>query len=95
MVVSMIQFIIDIPGVTSIKEKRRVVKSLKDRIERKYHVSISETDLQESLRFAQIGVAKVSNSKKFGESIMHKILSFVEENTPGRLVDARVMTEHF
>lgn len=91
----MIQFILDIPGVVSIKDKRRVIKSLKDRIAHKYKVSVSEIDLQDSLRFAQIGVAKVSNSKKFGESVMHKILGFIEENVPGRLVDAKIMTQHF
>ncbi len=93
MYVSMIQFIIEMPEVGSIKEKRRVVKSLKDRIQHKYRVSVAEVDLQESLRFTQIGAAQVTNSKRFGESVMHKILAFVEENADGRLVDAKIMTE--
>jgi uncharacterized protein YlxP (DUF503 family) len=91
----MIQVIIEIPGVVSIKEKRRIVKSLKDRIHHKYRVSIAEVDLQDSLGFAQLGVAKVTNSKQFGESIMHKILSFIEDNIPGRLVDAKISSEHY
>ena len=95
MVVSMIQFIIEMPEVTSIKEKRRIVKSLKDRVHHRYKVSIGEVDLLDSLRFAQIGAAKVTNSKQFGEKVMHKILAFVEENISGRLVDAKIMSEHF
>jgi uncharacterized protein YlxP (DUF503 family) len=95
MVVSMIQLIIELPAVQSIKDKRRIVKSLKDRIQQRYKVSIAEVDLQESLRFAQIGAALVSNSKRFVESVMHKILGYVEENTPGRLVDAKIMTEKY
>ena len=95
MVVSMIQFIIEMPEVTSIKDKRRIVKSLKDRIHHKYKVSIGEVDLLDSLRFAQIGAAKVTNSRQIGEKVMQKILAFVEENISGRLVDAKIMSEHF
>ena len=95
MLVSMIQIVIEIPGLESLKDKRRIVKSLKDRISHKYKVSISEVDLLDSLQFAQLGAAKVSNSKKFGESVMQKILTFVEKNIPGRLIDAQIMTEQF
>jgi uncharacterized protein YlxP (DUF503 family) len=95
MVVSMIQFIIELPEVHSIKDKRRIVKSLKDRIQQRFKVSIAEVDLQDSLRFAQIGAALVSNSKRFGESVMHKILGYAEENAPGRLADAKIMTEQY
>jgi uncharacterized protein YlxP (DUF503 family) len=95
MIVSMFQFILEIPGSASLKDKRRVIKSLKDRIQSKFKVSAAEVDLQSSIKFAQIGVALVSNSKRYGESVMQKILSFVEENTPGRMIDAKIMTEHF
>jgi uncharacterized protein YlxP (DUF503 family) len=95
MIVSMFQFILEIPGSASLKDKRRVIKSLKDRIQSKFKVSVAEVDLQSSIKFAQIGVALVSNSKRYGESVMQKILSFVEENTPGRMIDAKIMTEHF
>ena len=95
MVVSMIQVLIEIPDITSIKDKRRILNSLKDRVHHKYKVSVAEVDLQDSLQFAQIGAAKVTNSKQFGESVMHKILTFVEENTPGRLIDAKISSEHY
>ena len=91
----MIQFILEIPGSASLKDKRRVIKSLKDRIQSKFKVSVAEVDLQSSIKFAQIGVALVSNSKRYGESVMQKILSYMEENTPGRMIDAKIMTEHF
>jgi uncharacterized protein YlxP (DUF503 family) len=95
MIVSMIKCIIELPGISSIKEKRRIVNSLKDRIFHKYKVSISEVDLHDSLSFTQLGVAIVSNSKEFGEKVMNKILLFIEENVPGRLVDSAIMSEAF
>ena len=95
MVVSMIQIRIEIPDLHSLKEKRRVVKSLKDRIEHRYRVSVAEVDLQDSLKFAQLGAAKVSHSKTFGESIMHKILTFIEKNVQGRLIDVKIRSAFF
>ena len=95
MIVSMIQFILEIPASASLKDKRRVIKSLKDRIQSKFKVSVAEVDLQSSIKFAQIGVALVSNSKRYGESVMQKILSFVEEHTPGRMIDAKIMPAQF
>ena len=91
----MIQFILEIPASASLKDKRRVIKSLKDRIQSKFKVSVAEVDLQSSIKFAQIGVALVSNSKRYGESVMQKILNYIEENTPGRMIDAKIMTEQF
>jgi uncharacterized protein len=93
MVVSMIQLIIEIPDVTSIKDKRRIVKSLKDRMHLKFRLSAAEVDLQDSLCYSQIGGALVSNSRQFGESVMQKVLRFVEDEVPGRIQDVQITSE--
>ena len=93
MVVSMIQLIISLPDVTSIKEKRRIVKSLKDKLISRYKITCAEVDLQDSLAFSQIGAAIVSNSRRHGEAVMQKVLHFVEEDVPGRLHDVQIMSE--
>ena len=67
MVVSMIQFRFELPPIESIKEKRRIVVSLKEKLANKFHLSVAEVDLQDSLRYAQLGAAVVSNSTSFGE----------------------------
>ncbi len=93
MVVSMVQFILELPDISSIKDKRRAVKSMKDKIGRKFKVSIAEVDLLESLKFTQIGAAVVSNSKQFGESVMNKTIKFVEDEVDGRLQDVSIHSE--
>jgi uncharacterized protein YlxP (DUF503 family) len=93
MVISMLQFSIELHGVTSIKEKRHIVNSLKDRLRTKFRVSVAEVDLHDSLGFTQIGVALVSNSKSFGESVMHKAVDFVDSQSVGRLQDFSIFTE--
>ena len=95
MIVSMIQFIIEIPDVGSIKEKRRIVRSVKDKLQRRFHLSAAEIDLQDSLAFAQIGGALVSNSKVFGESVMHKAFAMIEDEVPVRIQDMSIHSEEF
>ena len=93
MVVSMIQLIIELPEIESIKDKRRLVKSLKDKIHKKFKLAVAEVDLLESLSFTQIGAACVSNSKQYGEQVLQKALHFVENTVPGRLQDVQIYSE--
>lgn len=95
MIVSMIQLIIELPEVTSIKDKRRIVKSIKDKLIRRYRISMAEIDLQDSLSFTQLGGAVVSNSRTHGERIMQKVLHFVEEECMGRIQDVQIVSERF
>ncbi len=95
MIVSMIQIIIELPEIGSIKEKRRVVKSIKEKLIRRYRISAAEVDLQDSLSFAQLGAAVVSNSKVHGEKIMQKALHFVEQECVGRIQDVQIVSEQF
>jgi len=95
LIVSMLQIIIEIPESGSLKDKRRIVKSIKDRLRIRFHVSCAETDLQESLRFAQLGAAIVSNSAEFGESVMRKALTVVEGEFSLRIHDSAIASERF
>ena len=72
MKVALLQIIIEIPDCPSLKDKRRVVKSIKEKLFHRYKISVAEVDLQESHSFSQIGAAFVSNSKEFGEKVMNK-----------------------
>jgi uncharacterized protein YlxP (DUF503 family) len=95
MVVSLIQFRIELPPIESIKEKRSIVSSLKDKLQKKYRLSVAEVDLLDSLHYAQIGAALVSNSKVFGESVLQKALALVENEAPGRLLDTEIFSEFY
>ena len=95
MIVSMIQLIFEIPAVDSIKEKRRIIRSVKDKLQRRFHMSAAEVDLQDSLSFAQLGGALVSNSRSFGESVMQKALEMVERDLAVRIHDISIHSEEF
>jgi uncharacterized protein YlxP (DUF503 family) len=95
MIVSMIQMIFQIPEVDSIKEKRRIIRSVKDKLQRRFNMSVAEVDLQDSLSFAQIGGALVSNSRTFGETVLHKAFEMIERDVPVRIQDMSIYSEEF
>jgi uncharacterized protein YlxP (DUF503 family) len=95
MIVSMIQVIFQIPEVDSIKAKRQIVRSVKDKLQHRFHMSAAEVDLQDSLAFAQIGGALVSNSRAFGESVLHKAFEMIENEVPVRIQDMSIYSEEF
>jgi uncharacterized protein YlxP (DUF503 family) len=95
MVVSMMQILFEIPDVTNIKEKRRIIRSVKEKMQRRFHLSAAVVDLQDSLSFAQIGGALVSNSRIFGGSVLRKAFTMIENETPIRIQDMSIHSEEF
>ena len=91
----MIQMIFEIPEVDSIKEKRRIIRSIKDKLQRRFNLSVAEVDLQDSLSFGQIGGALVSNSRDFGESVLQKAFAVIEKEIPVRIQDMSIYSEEF
>ncbi|MDR1129013.1 MAG: DUF503 domain-containing protein [Treponema sp.] len=95
MVVSMMQLIFEIPEAGSIKDKRRIIRSVKDRLVKRFRISAAEVDLQDSLSFGQIGGALVSNSRNFGETVLQKAFKMIEDEMPIRIHDIKIYSEEF
>jgi uncharacterized protein YlxP (DUF503 family) len=91
----MIQLVFEIPDVESIKDKRRIIRSAKEKLQRRFHMSAAEVDLLDSLSFGHIGGALVSNSRSFGESVMNKALEMMEKEMPVRITDMSIYSEEF
>jgi len=95
MIVSMIQIIFEIPDAVNIKEKRRVIKSLTEKLRKRYRLSAAEIDLQDSLSYGQIGGALVSNSKTHGETVLQKAFNMIETESHVRIQDVKIHSEEF
>lgn len=91
----MLQLIFEIPDAQSLKDKRQIIRSIKDKLQRRFRLSAAEVDLQDSPRFGQIGGALVSNSRIFGETVLNKALKMIEDEMPIRIQDMRVHSEEF
>ncbi len=62
----------------SIKDKRRVVKSLKDRIRGRFNVSVAETAYQDVWTRAQLSVVLVCTNGHSADSVLDKLDHFIE-----------------
>ena len=67
-----------IPSAQSLKSKRMVLKSLKDRIRSQFNVSISELDSQDKWQLAVCGMVQIGNDKRYLNSCLENILKFME-----------------
>ena len=68
--------------VTSLKEKRMVLKSLMEKTRHKFNISIAEVDNQDNHKLLTIGFACVTNESRHADSMVQHVLDFMEKNTP-------------
>ena len=74
----------------SLKDKRRVVKSLKDRIAHGHNVSIAEVGALDEHRRSIIGIAMVSNEARYVDSQLSKLVDFVRKVPQVDLMDYQI-----
>jgi len=70
MVVAIAALELHLPSSRSLKDKRRVVKSLIDRLHARFRVSVAETDHHDLHQRAEIGIAAVGRSAAELERLM-------------------------
>ncbi len=87
MVIGIVTAKLAIYQATSLKDKRRVVKSLKDRIRRKFNVSVAETDALDCRQSAVITAAVVANETRFAEQCLQHVVNLIEADRSASLVD--------
>ncbi|HEY3316418.1 MAG TPA: DUF503 domain-containing protein [Bacillota bacterium] len=81
---------LSLPAGESLKDKRRVVKSLIDRVKNRYNVSVAEVDHQDHHHLADIGLAAVSNDGDFAREVLEGVVRFIERNSGADLIDYRI-----
>jgi len=74
----------------SLKDKRRVIRSLKDRIRNRHNVSVAETDAQDSHQQAILGIAMVGTDGRYVDGGLAKIVDMVRTSRECELVDYEV-----
>lgn len=74
-------------GIFSIKEKRSIVLSLKQKIRNKFNVSVAEVESQDSPECMVLGVITVANETRYVQSILNKTVTLIENNSSEEIVD--------
>lgn len=88
MYVGVLRLSFSIVGASSLKDKRRVVRSFKDRAASKLRVSIAEVGELDNPRFAWIGVAVVSNEAAHCDAVLADVAAMAS-NLPDAILNDR------
>jgi uncharacterized protein YlxP (DUF503 family) len=71
-----------LPGNSSLKGKRSVIKSIVTRVGREFNVSIAEVEAQDLWQRAVLGVACVSSSASYAHGQLERVVQWIENNRP-------------
>jgi uncharacterized protein len=86
-VVGLMVWELHLPGCSSLKEKRSVVKSLKDRLHNQFNLSVAETRHQDVHQRAELAACVVSGDRGHANSVLSAADRLVEGEHRARIVD--------
>jgi uncharacterized protein YlxP (DUF503 family) len=87
MLIGTIQIELFLPGAGSLKEKRFVLKSIKIRIRNLFNVSVAEVDFLDKWQRSILGIACVSNNRRFIDETLSKVVGVVSKEDRIEIID--------
>lgn len=78
MVVGVSRFVIGLPGVSSLKAKRSVVRRIVDRTSGRFNAAVAEVGSLDVHQRAELGVAVISNEAAHCHRMLEEIAKYVE-----------------
>jgi uncharacterized protein YlxP (DUF503 family) len=79
-----------LPAVGSLKEKRMVLRSLKDRLREHYNISVAEVEHQDLWQRATLGIVGISSGRGPLEQTFASIQQEIERRAPGEVLSCEV-----
>ena len=77
-------------GNRSLKDKRKIIKSMRDRVKNKFNVSISEIGDQDEWQSLQIGIAAVSSDSQYLDGLMTQVVEFIDNMHLAEMTDCKI-----
>jgi uncharacterized protein YlxP (DUF503 family) len=75
-------------GCTSLKQKRAILRSLKDKLRGRHNLSVAETDHQDTWQRAEICAAVVSSDRRRAQQVLSRADALVESDARVRIIDS-------
>ncbi|HSD32772.1 MAG TPA: DUF503 domain-containing protein [Gemmatimonadales bacterium] len=88
MIVGLITWELHLDACHSLKEKRHILKSLKDRLHQRFNVSAAETDHHDLWQRAELSAVVVSTDRHHAEQVLREADRLVEGANGARIVDS-------
>ena len=85
--VGVVRWVLYLPGCHSLKMKRSIVRSLKERLRTRHKVSVAETDHQELWQKAELTAAVVTTDRSFAESLIDRLDRLVASELRAEVVE--------
>lgn len=90
MVIGVCEIALRMGHANSLKEKRRIIKSIIGRIQSKYNISIAEVGNHDQHKLSLLGLSYVSNDSAQAHRVLEKIVFFIENNFEVELIDYQI-----
>jgi hypothetical protein len=92
MTVGIARLTLFLPEAHSLKEKRMVLRRVKDRAQQKFNLSIAEVGENDLWQRAVLGIAIVGNGRRFVESALDEIIRFVRDEAEVSNAEREIQT---
>jgi uncharacterized protein YlxP (DUF503 family) len=79
-----------IGGSQSLKDKRRVMKSLTERLRRGFNIAVCEYDSQDKWQRSRLAIVTVNTQWRMAQSAMTKMLEFLERDRRVTILDSQI-----
>lgn len=87
MVIGVLKVRLAIREATSLKDRRRVVKGLKDRLRSRFNVAVAEVDERNRPRSAALGICAVGMERPFINGVLSQVVNTIRMTPGAELVD--------
>ena len=74
----------------SLKEKRKIVKSVIAKVQQRFNASIAEIDSNDKWQMIGLGISIVGNDRRFVNSSLDKILTYIDSLYLGEMIDSAI-----
>jgi uncharacterized protein YlxP (DUF503 family) len=87
-IVGIVMWELHLNGCASLKDKRRIMKSLKDRLHSRFNVSVAETAHQDRWQRGELSCCVVATDRRHAESVLAAADKLVANDRLARVVDS-------
>lgn len=87
MVVGVLTLELFMGEATSLKGKRRVLKSIIDKMKSRFNISVAEVGKQDAWQFSTVGVSCVSNDPSHAHQMLSAVVKFIEHQGTVEILD--------
>lgn len=87
MIIAVLKVDLYLHHAASLKDKRTIIRGIKDRLNRKFNISFAEVGFQDKRQRARIGIVQVGSDYKYLEQEMLAIYKILDANISAEIIE--------